>query len=50
MGKGLSTEDNNNDKMGESYDPSSISELTNLTNQQKQDFGIQKGIQTSSKF
>ena len=36
--------------MGESYDPTSISEFTNLTKQQTIEFGIQKGVQTSSKF
>ena len=30
MGKGISTEEKNNDKVGESFDPYSLSEISNL--------------------
>ena len=50
MGKGISAEEKDNNKVGESFDPYSLSEISNLNKQQVADLGIDKDIKASSNF
>jgi len=50
MGKGISNEDKNDSKVGESFDPWSLSQISNLDEAAVRKLGINESIQASSKY